>query len=220
MFWSLIFYTLKGYLRKPSDWLAVIAAYALSVMLYGYALSHQSALLNEISHYIIWINLLLVSFLAIPTLFGDEREEGGLEQWVLMPVSLEYILSIKLIIHCFFALMPSVVLAPLMLFMLAHEAQDASSLMVALALGALIIASLNLLIGALLTSEGQKPAIIQLLLLPIYVPVLLFGIHASAQPIDFSMNSGIIPLIAICLIILPFSILTSAMILRKNAGFS
>ncbi len=217
MFWTVLFYTFKGYARQSSDWVAVIAAYGMSVLLYGYSLSHELDILHDISISILWINMLLVSFLAIPTLFGAEREEGLFEQWLLMPFPLEYIMFIKLMAHWLCALLPCVAIAPVMAMALQGEQDSSGNLVMALGLGTLIMAALNLLVGALLTTDGHRPAIVQLLLLPIYVPVLLFGISASSQP---SESFGNIALISICLMCIPFSIIISAVILRKNAGFS
>lgn len=219
MFWTVLFYTFKGYYRQSYDWVAVLAAYGLSVLLYGYSLSHKPELLIDISIYILWINMVLASFLAIPSLFSNEREEGILEQWLLMPIPLEYIMFVKLLAHWVCALLPCVAIAPIMAIALNGGQENTENLTIALALGTLIMASLNLVIGALATADGHRPALIQLLLLPIYVPVLLFGISAASQPLELSAASGGIPLIAITLICVPFSIIISAMILRKNAGF-
>jgi heme exporter protein B len=116
--------------------------------------------------------------LALDQLFRADYEDGNLELLVLGPLPLEAVVGAKALAHWLVAGFPLVVLAPLLALMLGIDAGAYPVLILAMALGTPVLTLIGAIGAALALGARQGGVLIALLVLPLYIPVLIFGVGA------------------------------------------
>lgn len=152
--------------------------------LFPLAISPALEQLRSISAGVVWVAAMLASLLALESLFRPDVEDGTMEQWVLSGQPLSLLLLAKTATHWLLSGLPIVLLSPLVGTALGMPATVWGVLAGSLALGS---ASLSLLggIGAALTVAVRRGSVLlALLVLPLQMPVLIFG----ARAVDLAMH--------------------------------
>ena len=152
--------------------------------LFPLAISPALQQLRGISAGVVWVAAMLASLLALESLFRPDVEDGTMEQWVLSGQPLSVLLLAKTVTHWLLSGLPIVLLSPLVGTALGMPSDVWGVLAGALALGS---ASLSLLggIGAALTVAVRRGSVLlALLVLPLQMPVLIFG----ARAVDLAMH--------------------------------
>jgi heme exporter protein B len=187
-------------LRSRSELGMQLAFYALVVTLFPLTLPPEPALLNTLAPGVLWVAALLSSLLALPRLFAADFADGTLAAMAMSPRPLAAIVSGKMAAHWLTTGLPIVVLAPA--FALAYHASagDLGVLVAGLALGTPILSMLGAIGAALTLGARGGGSLLALLVLPLYVPVLIFGagavdaVHAglSASPHFSLLGAGLL----------------------------
>jgi heme exporter protein B len=141
-------------------------------------------MLARIAAGVVWVTALLASLLALERLFQLDAEDGALDLIVLAPAPLEFLVLAKILAHWLTTGLPLVIVAPLLALMLQLAPEGYGVLAISLALGT---PSLSLIgaIGAALTLGARRGTVLlPLLILPLYIPVLIFG----AAAVDAATN--------------------------------
>lgn len=167
-------------LRSRNELGVQIAFYALVTVLFPLALAPDPALLQVIGPGVLWVAALLSSLLALPRLFAADHADGTLAQIALSPRPLPALLSGKMAAHWLTTGLPLVVLAPLFALAYHESTEDVGVLVVGLALGTPILTMLGAICAALTLGTRGGGSLLALLVLPLYVPVLIFGAGAVA----------------------------------------
>ncbi len=147
-------------------------------------ISPESAVLATLAPGMIWVVALLATLLSLDGLFRSDYEDGSLEQLLMSPQPLFFQVLAKVLVHWLVTGLPLTLMSPLMGVMLSLPAAGYWPLMGSLLLGT---ASLSLIgaIGAALTVALRKGGLlISLIIMPLYVPVLIFGSSAVGSAID------------------------------------
>lgn len=172
------------------------------VVLLPLGIGPDQALLGRIAPGALWIALLLSILLSADRIFQPDYEDGSLELMSLGPAPLEMVAIAKAFAHWLSAGLPLAVAAPLLGFLLNLSPALIIPLAIAMAIGSLSLSLLASLGAAVTVGLRRGGLLVSLLILPLYVPVLIFGVSASvaaeAGP-DISAPSLLI-LIAICLV--------------------
>jgi heme exporter protein B len=158
--------------------------FILVTTLFPLAISPALQQLRGISAGVVWVAAMLASLLALESLFRPDVEDGTMEQWVLSGQPLSVLLLAKTFTHWLLSGLPIVLLSPLVGTALGMPSQVWGVLAGSLALGS---ASLSLLggIGAALTVAVRRGSVLlALLVLPLQMPVLIFG----ARAVDLAMH--------------------------------
>jgi heme exporter protein B len=154
--------------------------YLILVALLPLGLGPDLKLLSRIAPGVLWIGLLLAALLSLPRLFETDHEDGALEVMATGPLPLELVAAAKSLAHWLSTGVPLVVLAPALGLLLNLELEAYPVLMAALLAGTPAISFIGA-IGAALTLRARRGGLlIALLVLPLYVPTLIFGISAIA----------------------------------------
>lgn len=166
-----------GLLRQPAEWLTPLAFVVSVVALFPIGLGPEPARLRELAPGLLWIVALLASLLSLPRLFAADLADGSLDQWWLSPLPRPLAVSLKLAVHWGWTGLPLVLLAPV----LAHAfgVDDAGPLALSLLLGTPALTLLGGLGAALVLHARAGAGLLALLLLPLQVPVLVFGTTAA-----------------------------------------
>lgn len=193
-------------LRRKSEVLTGVFFFVVVASLFPLAIGPDFKILRLIAPGILWVGALLASMLVLARLFETDYQDGSLEQMLLSPQPLGVLVSAKIAAHWILCGLPLVVLSPV----LALQFDLATDAMAVLALSLFIgtpVLSLIGSIGAALTLGLRGGGVLlSLLVLPLFVPVLVFGAGAvEAQSAGLGAQAHLSILLAILLPALVFS---------------
>jgi heme exporter protein B len=169
--------------------------------LFPLALSPEPALLRNIAPGVVWVGALLSSLLALESLFRADLEDGTLEQLTLSGQPLAWLLLSKTLAHWLLSGIPLVIAAPLIAVSLAAPGDSVGVLMISLALGTGILSFIGAVGAALTLGSRRGSVLLSLLVLPLAMPVLIFGARATDQAMRGEVANGPLFLLAAMLIL-------------------
>lgn len=161
--------------RQRSAWLQPVAFFVLIAALFPLGLSGDLPTLHAFAPGAIWIAALLSVLLSLERLFRDDFLDGTLEQWALSPQPMTLLVTIKVLVHWCLGGLLLVLIAPWLGIMLGLSAREALLLAASLMPGSFVLSWLGAIGAALTVALPRGGVLLSLLLLPLYVPVLIFG---------------------------------------------
>lgn len=164
--------------RRRGDALNPILFALIVVALFPFALGPEPDNLRRIAAGVVFVALLLSGLLALDTLFRSDHEDGSLEQLVLSPHPLALLLACKIAVHWLTTALPLLIVAPLLAEMLNLPHAVLPVLLAALALATPLLSLIGAVCVALTVGMRRSGMLLALLVLPLYVPVLIFGAGA------------------------------------------
>ncbi|MEO7199438.1 MAG: heme exporter protein CcmB [Dokdonella sp.] len=164
--------------RRRGDALNPVLFALMVVSLFPLALGPEPQQLARIAAGVVFVALLLSGLVALDTLFRGDYEDGALEQLVLSPHPLSLLLGCKILVHWLTTALPLLLIAPLLAEMLHLPHDVLPTLMLALALATPLLSLLGGVCVALTVSMRRSGMLLALLVLPLYVPVLIFAAGA------------------------------------------
>src|SRR5690606_20718785 len=173
--------------RRRGDALQPALFALLVLVLFALALGSDRNLLGMVAGGALWVAVLLSGLLALDTLFRGDAEDGSLEQWLLAPVPLAWLVLVRVATHSATTVLPLLLAIPLLADVTALPSAQLPVLMVSMALGTPLLALLGAVVAALTVGMRRSGILVALLALPLYVPVLVFGagsVAASMQGLD------------------------------------
>lgn len=166
-------------LRQGSSLGTAIGFFLTVVMLLPIGLGPDQALLQRIAPGALWIALLLSVLLSADRIFLDDYEDGSLELLASGPISFELVTLTKACVHWLTAGLPLAVIAPLLGFLVNIGPDQVLPLAAAMIMGSLGISLLAALGAAVTVGLRRGGMMVSLLILPLYVPLMIFGVAAS-----------------------------------------
>ena len=173
--------------RRRGDALQPALFALLVVVLFALALGGEANALAKVASAVLWLAVLLAGLLALDTLFRGDAEDGSLEQWLLAPVPLAWLVLVRTFMHWAMTALPLLIATPFLAELLHLPHSELPVLMASLALGTPLLSLLGAVIAALTVGMRRSGILVGLLALPLYVPVLVFGagsVAAAAQGLD------------------------------------
>ena len=162
----------------------------LVVVMFGLALGGEKKVLQDsVAPHAIWVAVLLAGLLSLDSLFRGDAEDGSLEQWVLAPVPLAWLVAVRTFGHWLTTAVPLLLVVPALGEFLYLPHAQLPLLMLTLLLGTPLLSLLGAVVAALTVGLKRSGILVALLALPLYVPVLVFGagsVAAAAQGLDAS----------------------------------
>jgi heme exporter protein B len=191
-------------------------AFMLSVLvLVPLALGPDQNLLRRLAPGIMWLSLLLAVLLTAERVFQQDYEDGTLDGLMGIALPLELVTLAKALAHWLSVGLPLAVIAPVLGILINIETASIPLLMLAMVLGSLALSLLAAIGGAVTAGLRRGGLLVALLILPLYVPVLVFGLSATASETGPSgSGSSLIVLFAITLVALVVQPWASAAALR------
>lgn len=171
-------------LRRKGDLVNSLIFFALVVVLFPLGISPTEEVLAPVAPGVLWVAALLAVLMSLDALFRPDLQDGSLEQLLINGYSPALQALIKVLVHWFLSCMPLVILAPFLGIMLYLPWQALASLSLSLLLGSLALSLLGALGAALTTGLGKSGVLLTLLVLPLYIPVLIFGTGAMQAAIE------------------------------------
>jgi heme exporter protein B len=154
--------------RRRGDALQPLLFALLVVVLFALALGRDPEAMARVAAAVMWLAVLLAGQLALDSLFRSDAEDGSLEQWLLAPVPLAWLV------------LPLIVMSPLLAEMLHLPHDQLPMLLASLLLGTPLLSLIGGVVAALTVGIRRSGILVALLALPLYVPVLVFGAGSVA----------------------------------------
>jgi heme exporter protein B len=178
VFTSLIRRELRLAIRHGADSWMVVMFFVLVVVLFPLGVGPEPAILTRISAGVIWVAALLSAMLSMDRLFQSDYEDGSLDLLVLTPQPLELLVLAKTIAHWLTTGLPLIIVSPLLALLLNMDASGYGVLLAALALGTPTLSLIGAIGAALILGARRSGVLLSLLILPLFIPTLIFGVSA------------------------------------------
>lgn len=164
--------------RRRSEVLTGLFFFIVVVSLFPLGIGPETALLRRIAPGVLWVAALLATMLGLPRLFAADHADGTLEQMLLSPQPLPLLVAGKIGAHWLMCGAPLLVLAPLLGLQFDLDAGTLGVLVLALALGTPVLSLIGAIGAALTLGLRGGGVLLSLLVLPLYIPTLIFGAGA------------------------------------------
>jgi heme exporter protein B len=158
--------------------------FLIVVVMVPFAVGPDLKLLARIGPAILWLGALLASLLALDRLFAMDYEDGSLDLMMIAPMPLELAVVAKAVAHWLTTGLPLVIIAPLLALMLNVDLKAMGALMLTLAAGTPALTFIGLIGAALSVALRRGGMLLAVLVLPLTVPVLIFGVAAADAAIS------------------------------------
>ena len=162
-------------LRQAGDSVVVVLFFVLATVLFPFGVGPEPNILARIAPGVLWVTALLAAMLSFERLFQPDYEDGGLEQLALAPLPLEIVALAKACAHWLVTGLPLIVAAPVLGILLHLPAEGFASLLATMALGTPTISLIGTVGAALTLGARRGGVLLSLLVLPLVIPVLIFG---------------------------------------------
>ena len=170
--------------RGHSELVLPLLFYLLVVTLVPLAVSPDAATLAGLAPGIIWVGALLATLLSLERLFRSDYDDGSLDLLLLSPAPLPVLVLAKVLAHWLTTGLPLLLIAPLLALFLALPERALATLLATLALGTPVLSFIGAVGVGLTVSVRRGGGLLALLVLPLYVPVLIFGANAVSAAAD------------------------------------
>jgi heme exporter protein B len=204
--------------RRSSDWLNPLVFFVIVVTLFPLGVGPDGELLREIAPGVLWVAALLATLLGLDGLFRADYDDGTLELLLLSPHPLTVLVLAKVTAHWLVSGLPLLLLSPLLAIFMQLPGAALPALLASLMLGTLSLCLIGAIGAALTVSLRKGGVLLALLVLPLYIPVLIFGsstVVAAAS--GFAIEAQLSILGAILLLALSLAPLATAAALRISA---
>lgn len=205
--------------RRRNDLVSPLAFFLMTAALFPLGVSPEPKFLAEIAAGVLWIGALLATLMSLDTLFRSDYDDGSLEQMLLSPQPLSLLVLAKVVAHWMVTGLPLALMTPLLAVMLFLPDEGFTALVLSLLLGTPTLSLIGA-IGAGLTVGLRKGGVlITLLVLPLYIPVLIFGTGAVQAAINGLPINGYLAILGAILVLgLVLAPLAIAAALRISAS--
>ena len=205
--------------RNRQELALPVLFYLLVVALVPLAVSPDADTLTELAPGIIWLAALLSTLLSLERLFRADFDDGSLDLMLLSPAPMALLVLAKVLAHWLVTGAPLVVVTPLLALLLGLPSDALLALLASLALGTPVLSLVGAVGVSLTVGLRRGGALLALLVLPLYVPVLIFGANAAAAAADgLAVTGQLYMLAAFFVLSLTLAPLAAAGALRITAG--
>lgn len=170
--------------------------YVVVTTMFPLATTPDMAQLRQIGGGVVWVAALLSSLLALEALFRADVEDGTMEQWVLSGQPLGWLLLAKVVAHWVLTGLPLVIMSPIVGTGLGLPTSVWGVLTLSLLLGTATLSVLGGIGAALTVGVRRGSVLLSLLVLPLAMPLLIFGARAVAMQMDGDSPAGPLQLLA------------------------
>lgn len=202
-------------MRRRADVLTTLIFFVIVVSLFPLGVGPEADMLRKMAPGVVWVAALLASMLSLGRMFSADYLDGTLEQMMLVPQSLSVLVLAKILAHWMVSGLPLVIMAPVLGLQFDMPTQALWVLIIALLLGTPILSMIGAVGAALTLGLRGGGALVSLLVLPLCIPVLVFGAGAVEAVVSgTSAGSHLSLLGAVLVMALVFTPWVTALALR------
>lgn len=206
--------------RSRQDVINGLLFFLMIASVFPLTLNLEEKQLQQLAPGVIWVSALLASLLSMPQLFRDDWQDGSLAQLLLSPLSTSLVVFSKIVAHWLIFSLPLILLSPLLALLFHLSAKVALVLILTLLLGTPILHLIGGFIAALSVGLRQSNTLFALVLLPLFIPVLVFAAQAVlAYVTNAPFAVPLLWLAALLILALTFMPLLAASALRISVNY-
>ena len=204
--------------RNKTDLIKPLVFFLLVSALVPLAIAPEADRLAQLAPGMIWIFAVLATLLSVEHLFSDDLQDGSLEQMLMSPNLLIMPILGKIAAHWLMIGLPLTLLSPVIGVWFSLPTNAVIPMMLSLAIGTAVLSLIGA-VGAALTLPRQSGVLLALLVMPLYMPILIFGsatIHSAVDGLDWTLPlATLMALLAVAIALCPLAIAASLK-LAKN----
>ena len=178
--------------------------FVIAISLFPFGIGPEPQILARIAPGVLWVMAMLAGLLSLDRLYQSDFEDGSLDQLALSPLGLYGVCAAKITAHFIGILLPLIVMLPLLGTMLHLDGDGYPALFASFLIGAPTISLIGSIGAAITVAIRRGGVLLSLLILPLYIPTLIFGvsaIDAAVQGLDVGPHLallGVVSLVALC----------------------
>jgi len=202
-------------MRRKSEVLTAVFFFVVVASLFPLAIGPEPDMLRKIAPGILWVGALLASLLSLARLFAADYQDGTLEQMALSPTPMPLLVAAKVLAHWLLSGLPLALLSPVLALQFDLDSATMWVLFSSLLLGTALLSFLGAVGAALTLGVRGGEVLLSLLLLPLYIPALVFGSGAvEAQMVGMGYGAQMSILTAMLVVAAFFGPWACALALR------
>jgi len=202
-------------MRRKSEVLTAVFFFVVVASLFPLAIGPEPEMLRKIAPGILWVGALLASLLSLGRLFAADYQDGTLEQMALSPTPMPLLVAAKVLAHWLLSGLPLALLSPVLALQFDLDSATMWVLFTSLLLGTALLSFLGAVGAALTLGVRGGEVLLSLLLLPLYIPALVFGSGAvEAQMVGMGYGAQMSILTAMLVVAAFFGPWACALALR------
>ena len=202
-------------MRRKSEVLTAVFFFVVVASLFPLAIGPEPDVLRKIAPGILWVGALLASLLSLGRLFAADYQDGTLEQMALSPTPMPLLVAAKVLAHWLLSGLPLALLSPVLALQFDLDSATMWVLFSSLLLGTALLSFLGAVGAALTLGVRGGEVLLSLLLLPLYIPALVFGSGAvEAQMVGMGYGAQMSILTAMLVVAAFFGPWACALALR------
>ncbi len=199
----LLAYRHRGELANP------LVFFLIVITMVPLGISPAPDMLARLAPGMLWVVALLATLLSLDSLFRSDYEDGTLEQLILTPQPLYFMVLAKILAHWLVTGLPLTLFAPVLGVMLALPEAGFAPLVLSLLLGSACLSLIGAIGAALTVALRKGGLLLSLIIMPLYLPVLIFGASAVQSAVDNVPNQAQLAvlgaLLALSIVLAPFA---------------
>ncbi len=203
--------------RQGADAAMVVGFFILSSILFPLGIGAEPDLLQQIAPGVVWACALFAAMLSLDRLFLADYEDGSLDLMHLSPLALESVVLVKALVHWATTGLPLMAISPVIAILFGMENEAIVALLATMALGTPILSLIGAIGASLVLGARRGGVLLSLLVLPLVLPVLIFGagsIQLAQMGLDY--GSQIMMMAAMALVALVVAPIAGAYALRQS----
>ena len=217
IFRHLVMRELRLALRQGTDVAMVISFFVITVTLFPLGVGPEPNILARIAAGVVWVTALLAVMLSLERMFQSDYEDGSVDLLLLTPAPLELVVLAKITAHWLLTGFPLIVTAPVLAALMNMPAAGYGVLVATMALATPTLSLIGAVGAALTLGARRGGVLISLLVLPLYIPVLIFAVAAvDAAITDLTTRPHLLILGAMLAAALPLAPWAAAAALRHS----
>ncbi len=218
-FYHLLLRDLRLALRARHELANPLIFFVLVVSLFPLAVTPTPELLQEMAPGVIWVSALLAVLLSLDRLFKQDYEDGSLDQLMLSPNPLVILVLAKVLAHWLLTGLPLVLISPMLALFMSVPMDTVSVMALSLLLGTPVLSLIGAIGVSLTVAVNRGGVLLSLIVLPLYIPILIFGANAIDVAADgLSVKGQMYFLAAVLALALSLAPLATAAALRITAS--
>ena len=217
IFRHMVMRDLRLALRQGTDVAMVVSFFVITVTLFPLGVGPEPNILARIAAGVVWVTALLAVMLSLERMFQSDYEDGSIDLLLLTPAPLELVVLAKVAAHWLLTGFPLILTAPILAALMNMPGEGYLTLIAAMAIGTPTL-SLVGAVGAALTLGARRGGVlISLLVLPLYIPILIFAVAAvDASITDLTTRPHLLILGAMLAAAMPLAPWAAAAALRHS----
>ena len=188
-------------MRQKGEVLTPLVFFVVIASLFPLGVGPESALLLRMAPGVLWVSALLAAMLSLQRLFATDYTDGSLEQMALSSTPLGLLVAAKALSHFLLSGLPLVLMAPVLGLQFGLDGRSLGILMLSLLLGTPTLSLIGSIGAALTLGVRGAGVLLSLLVLPLYIPILIFGAGAVEADAAGLGASGHLSLLAALLVL-------------------